>query len=226
MGPSINSPGHRLYNITTKRVIISRNVLFDELTLGLPEDTPQQHQHDVAQLQVEWTLPTALPYIQLPGIQPVAASEVQDFTNLDWEDDIISANTQTTTVDIPSDPREDSNEIPALSWTEAQLNPALEVLPPPLVINTQGDTTKLIGPSPNVDPTADPAPSSKAPTPLRALAHSKGTRTTQLPAQPSNAAKRLNTTKDAPQATVSRNAFPQLIKLCQLAGIIPTTHHC
>jgi len=114
LGPSINSPGHRLYNITTKRVIISRNVLFDELTLSLPEDTPQQHQHDVAQLQVGWTLPTALPYIQLPGIQPVAASEVQDFTNLDWEDDIISANTPTTTVDIPSDPREDSNEIPAL----------------------------------------------------------------------------------------------------------------
>jgi len=115
LGPSINSPGHRLYNITTKRVIISRNVLFDELTLGLPEDTPQQHQHDVAQLQVGWTLPTALPYIQLPGTQPVAASEVQDFTNLDWEDDIISANTPTTTVDIPSDSREDSNEIPALS---------------------------------------------------------------------------------------------------------------
>jgi len=40
----------------------------------------------------------------------------------------MSANTLTATVDIPSDPREDSNEILALAWTEAQLNPALEVL--------------------------------------------------------------------------------------------------
>ena len=87
LGPSTTSPGHRLYNFNTKRVIISRNVLFDELTLGLPQGNPAPS-NDVAFLQMgESSLPLLIPITrQPPALIQLGSTAPEDLTTLDFEE--------------------------------------------------------------------------------------------------------------------------------------------
>jgi hypothetical protein len=69
LGPSGISPGHRLYNLKTNKVIISRNVTFDESTLGFPSD--------------EVTVSLRSPPPPAPTIPPVLAQPPQQDIGLD-----------------------------------------------------------------------------------------------------------------------------------------------
>jgi len=64
-------------------------------------------------------VPTTLPYIQLSGIQSsTSMPKVEDFTNLDWEDNLPATTPSSSiTVEISNDPKKDANKILTLPWT-------------------------------------------------------------------------------------------------------------
>ena len=160
LGPSIDSPRHRLYNIATKRVIISRNVLFDEQTLGFPQSLTSTSNNDIVHFNISLSppsssLPTTLHHSHsLPG----APSIQHDLTSLDFEeipsssssDEAVTSNrlqdidSTVQTIQHDSD-NSDPLKIPASS-AEDSVHPSVRSA------STQEDPSSLLAPTGTVAP--------------------------------------------------------------------------